>query len=304
MVVEEVCLMSRRGKDDPFHVRYRVKLGSGEIIKHTPSPDRWFEGYEEQENGDIEEEEKGFGDNDVEKKVGEVEEEFVELDGDFLEGGGQILRIALALSSITQTPIRIMNIRAGRNVPGLKTQHLAGVRAVRDVDGGVLEGGKIKSMTLSFSPKNTTDQEEDQGGEPLNIRSGTAASVTLIIQGLLPVLIFSRSMKPESFPIRIEGGTNVNWSPPLSHQTHTLFPLLRLMGVSPAIQLIKQGFYPRGGGEINLSLSKIDDGDSFLSPLELDTCQRECPLSVSVSVVGGGNHPLISSQGKNKQHYI
>jgi len=70
--------------------------------------------------------------------------EMVVIDGSILEGvriltctnlqtvhklhlqGGQVLRIAVALSAIKRIPVRIENIRAKRKKPGLAQQHLKG----------------------------------------------------------------------------------------------------------------------------------------------------------------------------------
>lgn len=48
------------------------------------------------------------------------------VDGSYLEGGGQTLRISSALSAILGIPVKIHSIRAGRSTPGLRPQHLTG----------------------------------------------------------------------------------------------------------------------------------------------------------------------------------
>ena len=74
------------------------------------------------------------------------------IDGSQGEGGGQILRSALALSMCTGTPIRIENIRAGRKKPGLLRQHLTCVLASQAVCGARVEGAVLGSTHLVFEP--------------------------------------------------------------------------------------------------------------------------------------------------------
>lgn len=73
-----------------------------------------------------------------------------------LEGGGQILRNAAALSAITATPIEVSNIRAGRSKPGLRAQHLAGLQLVAELCQGKLEGGSIGSQAITLTPQRIT----------------------------------------------------------------------------------------------------------------------------------------------------
>ena len=54
-----------------------------------------------------------------------------------LEGGGQILRNAAALSAMIATPIEVTKIRAGRSKPGLRAQHLAGLQLVAELCQGL-----------------------------------------------------------------------------------------------------------------------------------------------------------------------
>ena len=55
----------------------------------------------------------------------------MQIDGSQGEGGGQILRTALALSLVTGQPFRMERIRAGRQKPGLLRQHLTAVEAAK-----------------------------------------------------------------------------------------------------------------------------------------------------------------------------
>ena len=122
----------------------------------------------------------------------------IEVDGRYGEGGGQILRSSLALSVITGEKIRIKGIRAKRPKPGLKPQHLEAVKAVSKIASGKLEGGKIGSTELIFEPGYV------RGGR-YKFDIGTAGSVTLLLQTVIPLLIFS----DEKSILEVRGGTDV-----------------------------------------------------------------------------------------------
>src|SRR5580658_1571721 len=77
----------------------------------------------------------------------------IEIDGSFGEGGGQVLRSALALSLLTGKPFRLRNIRAKRKPkPGLQPQHLASVRAAAAIGSAQIAGASIGSSVLDFEP--------------------------------------------------------------------------------------------------------------------------------------------------------
>ena len=76
----------------------------------------------------------------------------VEIDGSYGEGGGQILRTALAFSAILKIPIRVKKVRASRKKPGLGNQHLAAVNALARISSAIIEGNNIGSQTLTFIP--------------------------------------------------------------------------------------------------------------------------------------------------------
>ena len=137
----------------------------------------------------------------------------IELDGSSGEGGGQIIRTALAMSAITGKAFRIINIRKNRDNPGLANQHLYCVKAVKELCDAQVEGAELGSEKLEFYPRKIKPQT-------LSIDIGTAGSVTLLMQSLLPICIMSDG----KFRIRAKGGTDVRWSMPYDYMANVLFP--------------------------------------------------------------------------------
>jgi len=161
------------------------------------------------------------------------------IDGSYGEGGGQILRTAIALSAITGTPIKIINIRKKRKNPGLRNQHLTSIKAVATICGAKVDGLRLGSTEVAFYP-----QSPRPGKYFFDV--GTAGSITLVIQSLLPVL----SLIDGAFEVKIRGGTDVPWSPPVDYLKYVLRPILSMMGFGFEIDVISRGFYPAGGGEV------------------------------------------------------
>jgi RNA 3'-terminal phosphate cyclase (ATP) len=161
------------------------------------------------------------------------------LDGSQGEGGGQILRTALACSLLTGVPFSIEKIRAARHRPGLLPQHLAAVRAAAEITNAVTGGDILGSGTLTFEPG------EVRPGE-YHFDIGTAGSTGLVLQTVLVPLL---SVDGESRVV-IEGGTHNEGAPPFEFLDLSFAPLLRRMGAELALFLEKPGFYPVGGGRI------------------------------------------------------
>src|SRR3989442_11958203 len=105
--------------------------------------------------------------------------ELLEIDGSFGEGGGQILRTAVAFSIILGRPVRVTKVRAGRNNPGLRPQHASALKILREVCGGRLEGGEVGSTTVTFYPGVVE-------ASSMKVDMGTAASITLVLQAVVP----------------------------------------------------------------------------------------------------------------------
>ena len=168
----------------------------------------------------------------------------IRIDGTYGEGGGQIIRTAIALAAITGEEVEIENIRANRPNPGLSAQHLHAVKAVAKLSGGRTEGLELRSTRLKFSPGALNGFE----GE---IDIGTAGSITLLLQCLIPVAVFADS----ETKVRIRGGTDVKWSPPMDFYTEVFLKAIREMGCDVHLDLKRRGYYPKGDGLVEAKIT-------------------------------------------------
>ncbi len=166
------------------------------------------------------------------------------IDGSFGEGGGQILRTTLALAIVLQKPVKVINIRVKRSNPGLRPQHLTVVKALAEISNADVEGAFKGSTTLIFKPR-------DLRGGNYSFNIGTAGSVTLVLQALLPVLVYAD--RPST--IEIIGGTDVPWSPPIDYVINVMIPVLSKLGIENVeIKVLRRGHYPRGGGRVRIEV--------------------------------------------------
>jgi RNA 3'-terminal phosphate cyclase (ATP) len=176
------------------------------------------------------------------------------IDGSRGEGGGQILRTALALSLVTGKPFRIQRIRAGRRKPGLLHQHLTAVNAAAEIGSARVSGNVIGSQELTFAPT------APRAGR-YRFSVGTAGSCTLVLQTVLPALILADGPSE----ILLEGGTHNQAAPPFDFIAHAFLPLLNRMGARVEAVLERPGFYPAGGGRMRVRVAPA----ARLVPLEL-----------------------------------
>lgn len=165
------------------------------------------------------------------------------IDGSHHEGGGQIIRTAIALSALTGKPVKIINIRAKRCNPGLAAQHVTGILALAKLCDAKVSGAEIGSETIEFSPK------QIKGGN-YSIDVGTAGSIPLILQALVLPALHAK----EETVLEITGGTDVKWSPAISYFQYLFSDFLKKMGAEITVEILRRGFYPKGGGKVIVAI--------------------------------------------------
>jgi RNA 3'-phosphate cyclase len=172
----------------------------------------------------------------------------LEIDGSYGEGGGQILRTAMAFSVITTRSIHVTKIRLGREQPGLRPQHAAALLMLKDLCGGTLEGASIGSTEVSFIPG-------ERAGPSMKVNLMTAASITLVLQALVPAVSLSGS----DLRLELIGGTDVPWSPPFDYCATVVREGFRMIGVSFSTSALRRGYYPKGGGRVVSSIERCSE---------------------------------------------
>jgi RNA 3'-terminal phosphate cyclase (ATP) len=176
------------------------------------------------------------------------------IDGSQGEGGGQVLRTALALSIVTGQPFRIEKIRAGRKTPGLMRQHVTAVEAACAIGGAECGELDVGASEISFRPAAVVAGEHE-------FAVGTAGSTSLVLQTVLPALIGAD--RPSR--LVLSGGTHNPSAPPFEFLARAFLPLIERMGPRVEARLVRPGFYPAGGGRIEVDIHPAPR----LAPLEL-----------------------------------
>jgi RNA 3'-phosphate cyclase len=169
--------------------------------------------------------------------------EMITIDGK--EGGGQVLRVALGLSAVTGEPIRVTNIRGSRDGgAGLKAQHLEGLLAVTKLCNADAKGAKLGSTEIEYVPGRIE-------GKDLELSLPTAGSISLLFQSLQVPCAFAGG----DVRLHISGGSTASaWSPTLSYTQNTFLPIVRKLGYNAEIEIVRHGFYPKGGAEAQITV--------------------------------------------------
>jgi RNA 3'-phosphate cyclase len=182
----------------------------------------------------------------------------LDIDGSYGTGGGQLVRNAVALAALSGTAVRIRSIRAKRGKPGLAPQHLTAVRAVGEICGARIDGLAPRSTEIAFDPGPVR-----AGRFAFDV--GTAGSVTLVLQALLPLMVAAGA----EYHVEVAGGTDVRAAPPLDYLREVLLPLVARMGAEVRLATRRRGYFPRGGGMVEVSVAP-----RALRPLRLDAPGR------------------------------
>ncbi len=176
----------------------------------------------------------------------------IEINGSYLEGGGQIVRTAIALSAVTGKPFRVTNIRQGRKKTGLKAQHLTALQVAQQMCSAKVSGAKLGSDFLEFSPG-----QIKHGKYKADI--GTAGSVTLLLQTLIPIAAFAK----DTTTIELIGGTDVAWSMTVDYFKHVFCDYMSQLGLDVKLEILQRGMYPKGGGRVKVIVKPWKKKKSF-----------------------------------------
>jgi len=213
----------------------------------------------------------------------------IRIDGAHGEGGGQIVRSSLVLSLLTGQEIEIHNIRAARPKPGLGRQHLTCVLAAARISGAVFQGAEPGSRLLRFAPGIVRS-----GRYRFDI--GTAGSVGLVFQTLfLPLFLEKRPSE-----IFLTGGTHVPWSPCFHYLDRVFRPALKSMGILFTLELLRWGWYPKGGGEVKALIRPTGAGlRPFRAPGERDARNPRVRVLAASSRLPGHIRARLASRIKD-----
>ncbi len=195
----------------------------------------------------------------------------LEIDGAQGEGGGQILRSSLALSLVTGTPFRIVNVRAGRKRPGLMRQHLTAVQAAAAVGQARVTGADVGSRELTFEPGAVRSGD-------YRFSVGTAGSATLVFQTVFPALALAKGRSS----VTVEGGTHNPMAPPFDFLARAFLPLVDRMGPKSSAVLEQPGFYPAGGGRFRVTIEPASTFERLVLLERGEICGRRATAIVAL----------------------
>ncbi len=188
----------------------------------------------------------------------------IRVDGGQKSGSGTIVRYAVGLAALLGEELQLTNIRAKRDKPGLRPQHLAAIKALAELCGGEVEGGKVGASRIVFRPKGPI------AGGYFKWDIGTAGSTTMLALTLLPIACVALS----PLTCRISGGLFQDFAPSAYHMQHVLLPTLRRMGVQAELKILRPGYVPTGDGVIEVKVSPVEDRLTALQVVERGSIVR------------------------------
>jgi len=202
-----------------------------------------------------------------------MSQDFLEIDGSAMEGGGQILRMSVGLSALLRRPIRIAKIRGGRAKPGLQAQHLNGIQLVAGIsEDSSLSGAAKDSLQIDFAPGKTL-----RGGR-YEADTRTAGSTCLLAQASLPCLLFADRQSR----LDLRGGTDAKMAPPVGYYVSVFRRNLNKFGADFDFEVARKGYFPRGGGQLILTVPPVRS----LTPVTMTEMGDLIKVTVTASVAG------------------
>ncbi|MBD3350356.1 MAG: RNA 3'-phosphate cyclase [Candidatus Lokiarchaeota archaeon] len=191
-----------------------------------------------------------------------IDDRLVKIDGSIGEGGGSILRLASGFSVLFTRPIEVYNIRSSRSKPGLRLQHVLGLQALRDLTDGHLSPVKVGTTKIKFTPGNVFRDE-------LNIKIRTAGSIALLSQSIQNAAIFTNNSS--ELDINYTGGGTFGLGAPDPYYLNNItYYFFSKMGYKCQIDVLKNGFYPKGGAKARLHIDPLEKDKDQLTPVNFE----------------------------------
>jgi RNA 3'-terminal phosphate cyclase (ATP) len=214
-----------------------------------------------------------------------------EVDGSVMEGGGQIIRMSIAFAALLKKPINLTKIRAGRTKPGLQAQHLNGIQLAAELCGARVDGCKLQSTQVQFVPGSASKLSSFVAD------TKTAGATTLLAQVALPCALLGMNSATR---LDLKGGTNAEFAPQVEYYSQVFLPTLKKFGVSTKCNVIRKGYFPKGGGQILLDVSPVKE----LQPIDLTDFGDVKSVNICASVAGILNVKLAQEMARGAKDVL
>ena len=217
--------------------------------------------------------------------------DMVEVDGSIMEGGGQIIRMSVAFSALLKKPINLTKIRAGRTKPGLQAQHMNGIQLAADLCGARAEGCKLQSTAVQFLPGTASNSSKFLAD------TRTAGATTLLAQISVPFALLGRD---SATILDLKGGTNADFAPQVDYYNEVFLPTLKKFGASIKSNVVRKGYFPKGGGQFVLEVAPIVS----LEPINLTEFGEVKRVTIQGSVAGVLNVKLAQEMARSAKDVL
>lgn len=171
------------------------------------------------------------------------------IDGAHGEGGGALLRTALAMSALTQQPTRITDVRGATNYPGLDAEDVTLIRALAEVCNAETTGVELGSNVVNFLPT-SRPRGFNRPLESTRNASNRGANALVILSTLLPVL--ARSGVYSS--LSVEGETYGANALSYDYFANVTLAAMKTAGLYAFPDLLRAGFGREAGGVVELDV--------------------------------------------------